>query len=465
MQQEQDQVKALQEQLERALAERYRMGHGIRRDGKEIVVPPHMGLEDASEAIMSFVTEMEEVEDTRIELKTHPYDAAYAFFRSVKEIYGSLTSDKNMSFFGPMPGRTYVIPLDYDESIQIPVGAAKVPGLPIKMNIHVAPVDGPEAWSEGEPGCIVVFTCKKKYTPLVKDIEETAQRYLRESSIFTGKALDTGYEFLNVKQFNPSQVVYTESQHRQLDANIFTVIKETERSIAANIPIKRGILLHGPYGTGKTLTALVTAKMCVDNGWTFVMVRHGDNIERAIRMAQRYEPACVFFEDIDAAAGEERDADVNGILNSIDGMLSKDSKVMVVLTTNHLEKINPAMLRPGRLDAVIMLGAYDQDATIRFIRQIAVDTSGVSMLKGDLDAKALYEASQGYVPAFLKEAVSKATLYAIARGEEGDVKLTSDDILAALLELRPQYDMMMRKRTVPRKTIDDMVDDKIAEAV
>jgi len=455
-----------QQILENALAKRYKTGHGIDRGGKMIRVPEHMDLEDAADAITSYLQEMEEDEQTLMELEAHPYDACYAFHHAVSDIYGNLTSRTTMGFFGPNPGKSFIVPIDHENSIKIPVGSTKVPGLPIHMDIHVT---DPHSYDPGDVGVRVVYSCKKKYTPLLKDIEEAAKKFLRTNSIFLGKAIDSGYEFLNIDSFNPDQVVYSADQELQLNANVFTVIEQTQKAIAANIPIKRGILLHGPYGTGKTLTALMSARKCVANGWTFILVRGNDNIEKAIGMAQKYQPACVFFEDIDAKATETRDDDVNGILNSIDGILSKDSQVMTILTTNHIEKINPAMLRPGRLDAVIRLGELDKQGVIKFIEATAVTDKGASMIKGELDPDSLYEAAKGYVPAFIKEAVSKATLYAIARegSNKKTVKITNDDIVAALTELRPQYEMMtmVRKEKVVsmENYVKGMIDERSAD--
>ena len=445
-------LKDIQQELEESLKQRYQMAAGINRDGKEIVVPAFMTLQDAAGAIMSFEKEQNTEEDTLVELFSHPYDCCNAFNRAVSEIYGQMVSAENMGFFGPMNGKCLTVPTGHSTSIKVPMGATKVPGLPIQMNIGVS---DPLGWAPGGRGAFVKFTAKRMYAPLLQDIERRTKSILAKESIFQSVAIDSKYQFLNVDNFDREKVIYSADQTRQLEANVFTLIKNKDRAIAANIPIKRGILLHGPYGTGKTLTALYVGSLCVENGWTFILVKPGDPIDAAIEMAQKVQPACVFFEDIDAVAVEERDEDVNSILNTIDGVLSKDSEVMVILTTNHIEKVNPAMLRPGRLDAVIKLGELDEAGIIRFIKACATDSSGQMMIDDDLDGTAIFLAAQGYTPAFLKEAVSKATLYAISRGAYNgkSAHICSADIVDALHELRPQFEMMAGPRTEKKASL------------
>lgn len=444
-----EELSEIQKKLEAALTQRYQMAQGVKRDGKEIVVPSFMTLKDAAKAITSFEEEMETEEETIIELYAHPYDACNAFHRAVSEVYGQMLSASSQSFFGTMPGRCLTVPTSHNTSIKVPLGNAKVPGLPINMRIDVM---DPAAWTPGERGGFIKFTHKRMYAPMIQDIEARTKAILAKESIFQGKAINSGYEFIDITGFSRESVIYSQEQERQLRANVFTLIEHTSRAQAANIPLKRGILLHGPYGTGKTLTALYTASLCVEHGWSFILVRTTDSIDAAIQMAQKIQPACVFFEDIDAAAGEERDADVNAILNTIDGVLSKDSKVVVILTTNHIEKVSPAMLRPGRLDAVIKLGELDDPGIIKFISANMTNAHGVTMLRDHLDSKAICAAAAGYTPAFLKEAVSKATLYSIARGER---QICSADIVDALNELRPQWELMAGPRDVKKITLED----------
>jgi transitional endoplasmic reticulum ATPase len=89
----------------------------------------------------------------------------------------------------------------------------------------------------------------------------------------------------------------------ELKANVFTLIEQTEACKKNKIPLKHGCLLMGPFGTGKTLCAQVTASKCVRNGWTFIYLKNCRHLAHGLRMAQLYAPAVVFTEDIDQAPG------------------------------------------------------------------------------------------------------------------------------------------------------------------
>lgn len=443
-------VSELTKKLEKALAEQYRTQQGVIRDGKKLIIPEYMTYEDAAKAILQYQSEQEEEVQSILEVFEHPYNALYAFHQGMSATFGKIISaSSTFSFFGmtqTIPGRSITIPISEDEkdSLTVPLGEAQIPGLPIKLKIVAA---NPHDYDPARgPGSAIYFTYKRKYTPLVKDIEAKTLEFAKHNSIFKGKAIDDSYKFINLNQFDPSKVVYSAHTQRQLDANVFSLITHTEEARLAGIGLKKGILLSGGYGTGKTLTALKSALLCRQNGWTFIQCKNGANIGNSITLAQKLQPAMVFCEDIDSATGtDERTTEVNEILNTIDGMLSKDSEVMVILTTNHIERINRAMLRPGRLDAIIEMKPFDPEAIVKFIFANAKDKAGESLIDGELDGQALHVAASEYPPAFITEAINKAKAYAITRSLEhgyASALIGNDDIHEALVELRPQFEMM-----------------------
>src|SRR5262249_9702485 len=112
----------------------------------------------------------------------------------------------------------------------------------------------------------------------------------------------------------------------------------------------------------KTLTAYVTAKKSSSNNWTFIYLDRVAGLHEAFRFAKQYAPSVIFAEDIDRAVnGDDRTTDIDDVLNTIDGIESKGGEIITILTTNHVDQINRAMLRPGRLDAVISIQAPDAE--------------------------------------------------------------------------------------------------------
>jgi transitional endoplasmic reticulum ATPase len=444
------------ERLQAALVESYEAQAGILRQGDRIIIPAFMNYKDAATAIMAYEKKMEEEVQTMMEFSCHPNDGMVAFYRAMKTAFGELAGAASWSFFGKIPGRSLAVPISYTETVVVPIGKAEIPGLPITFDIR------PALDKEKELGgnMVVICTYRRKFEPLIKKIEQLARQELKDHPIFKGKAIDSDFNFLNVDEFDPSSVIFSESEQRMVDANILAPIKKTDAWKASGSSVKRGVLLYGPYGTGKTLTALLTAKEAVSHGWTFIMVRSGSDIATAIRVAKYYEPAVVFFEDIDQDTAGERNEVINNILNTTDGLLSKNSQVMIILTTNHVEYVNRGMLRPGRLDSIIKLGSLDRASLKKLIIRSAHGT-----IEGDLDMDAIEKAAFEYVPAYVVEAVTKAKAYALAADGSGELRINSNHIVSAMEELRFQWNLMNTDQTMKKPNLDQAMNDLVSGRV
>ena len=143
------------------------------------------------------------------------------------------------------------------------------------------------------------------------------------------------------------------------------------RKLGARVP--KGILLHGPPGTGKTLLAKAAAheaeaKFFAQSASSFVEMFAGlgaARIRRLFRQARKEAPAIVFIDELDAVGATrgkdisgEKDQTLNQLLVELDGFGSADN-VVVIAASNLLEKLDPALLRPGRFDRQILVTAPD----------------------------------------------------------------------------------------------------------
>jgi cell division protease FtsH len=143
------------------------------------------------------------------------------------------------------------------------------------------------------------------------------------------------------------------------------------RKLGARVP--RGILLHGPPGTGKTLLAKAVAHesnatFFAQSASSFVEMFAGlgaARIRRLFRQARKESPAIVFIDELDAVGATrgkdisgEKDQTLNQLLVELDGFSSHD-EIVVIAASNLLEKLDPALLRPGRFDRQIFVTPPD----------------------------------------------------------------------------------------------------------
>jgi transitional endoplasmic reticulum ATPase len=202
------------------------------------------------------------------------------------------------------------------------------------------------------------------------------------------------------------------------------------------------------------MTAYVAAKYAEDNGWTFLYLKDVNDLAIAIQFAKMYGPSVIFAEDLDNALGtSQRNTDVNGILNTIDGVDTKDSEIIVVLTTNHVDRINKAMLRPGRLDAVINVMPPNGEAAVKLVHQYAR-----GLLKTDDDFTNVSKLLNGKIPAVIREVVERAKLAAIAAAPTEDLIITAKALEIAAKSMSGQLALLTPQEPDDRSDIEKAAD-------
>jgi transitional endoplasmic reticulum ATPase len=208
----------------------------------------------------------------------------------------------------------------------------------------------------------------------------------------------------------------------------------------------KGILLHGAPGTGKTLLAKALARESEANfiavkGPQLLSMWVGES-ERAVRevfkKAKQAAPCIVFLDEVDAlaprrgAGGDSQVTErvVSQLLTELDG-IEELKGVVVLAATNRLDRVDPALLRPGRFDFLVELPVPDLEARLAILR---VHTLGMP-LADDVDLKALVVETEGLVGADREGACRRAALLAIREFLERH-HLEPPDALEPLDELR-----------------------------
>lgn len=411
----------------------------IEHKGKKITLPDTPAPMPYDDAIRTLerVREQENQEfDVRELIAGAPWDAAVAVYRAMQDIYGVVLSKSQRTWFGEIrPDFLTVITGHRDEDrVQVPVGQVQLPNVSEPVHVALVP-DGVQLYG----------TVRKRDRAILVEIANRARAFLRTQSVYKGKAIsfhvddDGGLElsqqptFLDLSTVQETDIIHTAETEALIRTNIFAPLRHTEACRANKIPLKRGILLEGRYGTGKSLTARVTAKVAVDNGWTFIVLNRSCGLKAAIEFARTYQPCVIFAEDIDRAADRE-DEDVNELVNLLDGLITKDMEMMVVLTTNFVEKIDKALLRPGRFDAVISIQSPDAETAIRLVRAYARD-----LLPADTNLNGTGELIAGAIPATIREIVERAKLAMLTEGRN---TLTAEDLHIAAIGMRRHLELL-----------------------
>lgn len=392
------------------------------------------------DAAITWLKKMKEDEETVIRFKreynAHPHDGAVALHEVLKMLFG----------WTEMHWPTFMtVKTGVNEQLSIPWGQFSLPG--IGGVVATSQIGGKED-AETHKWIPLQFQLtaeiRKGDKEKVELIGQLVQDWLNEKSIYRGKAITVNRDFIDLSKTDPNDLIFGPEVAAQLEMSIFTPLEQTELCVQAGIPLKRGVLLYGPYGCGKSLCCTVTAIKAVRNGWTFLVGRPEDSLPQLLAFAQQYEPCCIFMEDLDAAiSGEERTSKVNEILNTVDSVVSKGRRLMMVLTTNHLEKISSAMLRPGRLDAIIEISFPDRVATERLMRRYGRDLIPVAE---DLGEAIELCVEHRFIPATIRELVERSKLMAISRERRADVLITGKDVLYAAGMLVTQQKLINRKQ-------------------
>lgn len=415
--------------------------------GDKITIPEGMSVTDAIDTLERQRDYLEEeVEISRV-FDAFPWDGANALSICLQKKYGWAAAEGTPSFFGKRPPKMITIEVAYGETKRIPWGRFSLPG-----------VDGfiqtSAQMKNGRVSFAIVGQVKRKDEKPVEALFNEIGEYLKVNSIYAGKAIKIRFrddegkllempepKFLDTSHISRDMLVYSQDVEEAIATNLFTPIERLTDCIANGIPVKRGVLLGGPYGTGKTMAATVASKLAVDAGITYLYVPHCDELADAIEFAKQYDrtAAVIFCEDIDRALNGERSVEMDDILNILDGIDTKASKIIVVLTTNHLESINPAMLRPGRLDAIINVNAPDAEAVTRLIRLY-----GEGTIAKDTDLEPTGKLLAGTIPAVIAEVVKRAKLVQLQLQERGTKveNITGEAVYAAAQTMQDQIDLL-----------------------
>lgn len=403
----------------------------VERTTGPLSIPEGWSYDDVIKFCQTAKEREEQVVKVHDKIVAFPLDGALALYKALERTFG-VALVQGSEFMG-RKGEVQIVQVEVNpgEYVQIPWGEFPLPAGGGTISIGAG-------YDNGHPILNVACKTQRKYEKAIREIVALAQQIVKAESIYKGKALRLDWEsgmlggefadvkFMHTAHVGPADLVFSRELERAIDTNLWTPIRHSEALRAVHIPLKRGVVLAGAYGTGKTLLATVTAGICVENKWTFLYVQDITKVGEALRFAQQYSPAMVFAEDVDRVA-EERSDELNEILNTLDGIETKDFDVMIVLSTNHPEKIHPSMRRRGRTDVLLNILPPDAEAAQRLLRMYC----GAQLDQVE-DLSRVAARLEGQIPATIAEVAKRAKLEALRR-TKGDTQalLVAEDVDAA----------------------------------
>lgn len=199
------------------------------------------------------------------------------------------------------------------------------------------------------------------------------------------------------------------------------------RKIGAKLP--KGVVLYGPPGTGKTLMAKAVAgeakvPFYYATGSDFVEMYVGLGAKRVrdlFKVAKENSPSIVFIDEIDAVGSHrgsnkqssENDQTINALLSELDGFDSNDS-VIVIVATNRIEDLDPALIRPGRFDRHVSINLPDYNDRREILKIHSKDKN----LHESVNLDSLANITIGFSGASLEALMNEAAIIAVNNGSD-----------------------------------------------
>lgn len=284
-----------------------------------------------------------------------------------------------------------------------------------------------------------VFTAiaNEKQKELVQQFFDDLNKWTVEHNFYKKQKIDARGRFLNLSDVSEDDLVLADDIKRELFRNVKQMVEKWEDYARFNIPGKRGVIMAGPPGNGKSLSLKVLAKM-LDCTFLWCTPRHlneMDGFSEIFQFARELAPTVLMIEDADVFGLDRRLGNFNPmlgeLLNCMDGF-EENKGVVTVLTSNYAEMLDSALTnRPGRFDTKLMIGPPDAVKAFEIIRRTMEKRQVVYVGDpGVLRSSAQQLAENSASGAYVVEMVTYAQTLAVERGRgtSGRLRVEAKDI-------------------------------------
>ena len=262
----------------------------------------------------------------------------------------------------------------------------------------------------------IIFVGRKKAKIKAKDLTVKLVAYARSNNYLKGKKINGDLELINLKRrYDWPELILDKYTQKNLKTNLMNLLDNVEVYEKNNLPLKRGLIISGEPGTGKSLLGKI---LCHNCDWTFMWVtpKHFHDVGSVtsiMKTARMLGPTILFLEDIDLY-GQHRDQNalsalLGELMNQLDG-IEDNNYVVTIATTNNQDALEKALLnRPGRFDKVIKFNSPTSKCREKMFKTFIGDLR----LDKDVDFEELVDRTDRLTGAQVKEVVNQAVLQSI----------------------------------------------------
>lgn len=302
-----------------------------------------------------------------------------------------------------------------------------------------------------------------------EDEEKTLQfltdleKYAKDNNYLKNAKVNPELEHIKITtRYSWNDIILPDKVTKEIITNVDNLFNNIDKYKNMGVKFKRGIILQGVPGTGKTMIGKV---LCQTTKCSFLWVTprfltRSIDVASVCELARELAPTILFLEDIDLYGGSRATTDNRGILgelmNQLDGIVENDY-IVVVATTNNVEHVEKALRnRPGRFDRIIEIPKPETNERLRLLKLYTKDYDTTK-----LNFNSIVKHTEGYTGAHIRELINVAVIDAVDSSSKGTTKVVLKHSYFQNNFSKVKYKEMRPLGFTPRRDEEDDCDEPI----
>jgi transitional endoplasmic reticulum ATPase len=252
--------------------------------GEKLILPEGMTIQKAIDLLFRRAEYLETDVAINEKFDVFPFDGAFGLSQVIIERYGWAQGVPIQQMFGQKKPEVYKVAISPTEKVDVPWGRFELPNIKGYLETGLDQQHGRAVFT-------LSAVVKRKYEPTIRGLFDELRAWLREHSLYRGKAIKIRFRdddgepvwmpevtFMDVSESYPEKLLLNDDLSASLNANLFTPISRVDDCLQNGIKVKRGVLMAGKYGTGKTLAATVAAHLAEKHEVTYVYTPRAEEL-------------------------------------------------------------------------------------------------------------------------------------------------------------------------------------------